>query len=97
MTILINADGCPGVSDVMKNKTSCRTLPLIRLNLRLWRRWWAFEPTFQNAEKSAFWREVGEIFLRPLERTGERDSGSQNPSIQYVASDADKIKAAKDG
>ena len=37
MTILINADGCPGVSDVMKNKTSCRTLPLIRLNLRLWR------------------------------------------------------------
>ena len=68
----------------------------IRLNLRLWRRWWAFEPTFQNAEKSAFWRESGEI-LRPLERTGERDSGSQNPSIQYVASDADKIKAAKDG
>ena len=96
MTILINADGCPGVSDVMKNKTSCRTLPLIRLNLRLWRRWWAFEPTFQNAEKSAFWRESGEI-LCPLERTGERDSGSQNPSIQYVASDADKIKAAKDG
>ena len=42
MTILIDADGCPGVSDVMKNKTSCRTLPLIRLNLRLWRRWWAF-------------------------------------------------------
>ena len=34
MTILINADGCPGVSDVMKNKTSSRTLPLIRLNLR---------------------------------------------------------------
>ena len=27
MTILINADGCPEVSDVMKNKTSCRTLP----------------------------------------------------------------------
>ncbi len=27
MTILIDADGCPGVSDVMKNKTSCRTLP----------------------------------------------------------------------
>ena len=26
MTILIDADGCPGVSDVMKNKTSCRTL-----------------------------------------------------------------------
>ena len=96
MTILINADGCPGVSDVMKNKTSSRTLPLIRLNLRLWRRWWAFEPTFQNAEKSAFWRESGEI-LRPLERTGERDSGSHDPSIQYVASDADKIKAAKDG
>ena len=35
MTILIHADGYPGVSDVMKNKTSCRTLPLIRLNLRL--------------------------------------------------------------
>ena len=35
MTILIDADGCPGVSDVLKNKTSCRTLPLIRLNLRL--------------------------------------------------------------
>lgn len=35
MTILIDADGCPGVSDVMKNKTSYRTLPLIRLNLRL--------------------------------------------------------------
>ena len=35
MTILIHADGCPAVSDVMKNKTSSRTLPLIRLNLRL--------------------------------------------------------------
>ena len=35
MNILIDADGCPVVSDVMKNKTSCRTLPLIRLNLRL--------------------------------------------------------------
>ena len=34
MTILIHADGCPRVSDVLKNKTSCRTLPLIRLNLR---------------------------------------------------------------
>ena len=44
MTILINADGCLGVSDVMKNKTSCRTLPLIRLNLRLWRRWWDSNP-----------------------------------------------------
>ena len=42
MTILIHADGCPGGSDVMKNKTSSHTLPLIRLNLRLWRRWWAF-------------------------------------------------------
>ena len=40
--VLIDTDGRPGVSDVMKNKTSCRTLPLIRLNLRLWRRWWAF-------------------------------------------------------
>ena len=37
MTILINADGRPAVSDVMKNKTSSRILPLIRLNLRLWR------------------------------------------------------------
>ena len=35
MNILIDADGCPGISDVMKNKTSSRTLPLIRLNLRL--------------------------------------------------------------
>ena len=68
----------------------------IRLNLRLLAEMVGFEPTFQNAEKSAFWRESGEI-LRPLERTGERDSGSQNPSTQYVASDADKIKAAKDG
>ena len=34
MTILIHADGCPRVSDVLKNKTSCRTLQLIRLNLR---------------------------------------------------------------
>ena len=42
MNVLIDADGRPGVSDVMKNKTSSRTLPLIRLNLRLWRRWWAF-------------------------------------------------------
>ena len=39
-----------------------------------------FEPTFQNAENSAFWRELGEI-LRPLERTGERDSGSQNSGM----------------
>ena len=30
--VLIDPDG---FSDVMKNKTSCRTLPLIRLNLRL--------------------------------------------------------------
>ena len=35
MNILIDADGCPGVSDVLKNKTSSRTLPPIRLNLRL--------------------------------------------------------------
>ena len=48
MTILIHADGYPGVSDVMKNKTSCRTLPLIRLNLRLWRRWWAFSRGLSN-------------------------------------------------
>ena len=40
--VLIDPDGRPAVSDAMKNKTSCRTLPLIRLNLRLWRRWWAF-------------------------------------------------------
>ena len=49
MTILIHADGCPGVSDVMKNKTSCRTLPLIRLNLRLWRRWWIFSHGLSNS------------------------------------------------
>lgn len=49
MTILINADGCPGVSDVMKNKTSCRTLPLIRLNLCLWRRWRAFSRGLSNS------------------------------------------------
>ena len=33
--VLIDPDGRPAVSDVMKNKTSSRTLPLIRLNLRL--------------------------------------------------------------
>ena len=33
--VLIDTDGRPAVSDVMKNKTSSRTLPLIRLNLRL--------------------------------------------------------------
>ena len=49
MNILINADVCPWVSDVMKNKTSCRTLPLIRLNLRLWRRWWAFSRGLSNS------------------------------------------------
>ena len=49
MTILIDADGCPGGSVVMKNKTSCRTLPLIRLNLRLWRRWWAFSRELSNS------------------------------------------------
>jgi len=49
MTILIHADGYPGVSDVMKNKTSSRTLPLIRLNLRLWRRWWAFSRGLSNS------------------------------------------------
>ena len=35
MTILIDADGCPGVSDVVNSNTIGRTLPLIRLNLRL--------------------------------------------------------------
>ena len=49
MTILIHADGCPGVSDVMKNKTSSRILPQIRLNLRLWRRWWAFSRGLSNS------------------------------------------------
>ena len=49
MTILINADGRPGVSVVMKNKTSSRTLPLIRLNLRLWRRWLAFSRGLSNS------------------------------------------------
>ena len=42
--VLIDTDGRPVVSDVMKNKTSSRTLPLIRLNLRLWRRWWDSNP-----------------------------------------------------
>ena len=51
MTILIHADGRPAVSDVMKNKTSCRTLPLIRLNLRLWRRWWAFSRGLSNSSQ----------------------------------------------
>ena len=49
MTILIDADGCPAVSDVMKNKTSSRTLPLIRLNLHLWRRWWIFSRGLSNS------------------------------------------------
>lgn len=49
MTILIDADGCPEVSDVMKNKTSCHTLPLIRLNLRFWRRWWIFSRGLSNS------------------------------------------------
>ena len=47
--VLIDPDGCPGVSDVMKNKTSSRTLPLIRLNLRLWRRWWIFSHGLSNS------------------------------------------------
>ena len=47
--VLIDSDGCPVVSDVMKNKTSCRTLPLNRLNLRLWRRWWAFSRGLSNS------------------------------------------------
>ena len=52
MTILIDADGCPGVSDVMKNKTSCRTLPLIRLNLRLLAEMVGFEPTCPIKDKT---------------------------------------------
>ncbi len=32
---LVNGKYVPVVSDVMQNKTSSRTLPLIRLNLRL--------------------------------------------------------------
>ena len=52
MTILIHADGCPGVSDVMKNKTSCRTLPLIRLNLRLLAEMVGFEPTCPIKDKT---------------------------------------------
>ena len=47
--VLIDPDGRPGVSDVMKNKTSSRTLPLIRLNLRLWRRWWVFSCGLSNS------------------------------------------------
>ena len=52
MTILINADGYPGVSDVMENKTSCRTLPLIRLNLRLLAEMVGFEPTCPIKDKT---------------------------------------------
>ena len=52
MTILIHADGYPGVSDVMKNKTSCRTLPLIRLNLRLLAEMVGFEPTCPVKDKT---------------------------------------------
>ena len=52
MTILIDADGCPGVSDVMKNKTSSRTLPLIRLNLRLLAEMVGFEPTCPIKDKT---------------------------------------------
>ena len=49
MTILIDADGRPGGSDVMKNKTSSHILPLIRLNPRLWLRWWAFSRGLSNS------------------------------------------------
>ena len=52
MTILIDADGCPEVSDVMKNKTSSRTLPLIRLNLRLLAEMVGFEPTCPVKDKT---------------------------------------------
>ena len=52
MTILIDADGCPEVSDVMKNKTSSRTLPLIRLNLRLLAEMVGFEPTCPIKDKT---------------------------------------------
>ena len=54
MTILINADGCPGVSDVMKNKTSCRTLPLIRLNLRLLAEMVGVLPRAKQQQRVAF-------------------------------------------
>ena len=46
---LVNGKYVPVVSNVMKNKTSYRTLPLIRLNLRLWRRWWAFSRRLSNS------------------------------------------------
>jgi len=55
--VLIDTDGRPVVSDVMKNKTSSRTLPLIRLNLRLWRRWWAFSPRASIMRKH--WQTAG--------------------------------------
>ena len=54
MTILIDADGCPGVSDVMKNKTSCRTLPLIRLNLRLLAEMVGVLPRAKQQQRVAF-------------------------------------------
>ena len=54
MTILIDADGCPGVSDVMKNKTSSRTLPLIRLNLRLLAEMVGVLPRAKQQQRVAF-------------------------------------------
>ena len=54
MTILIDADGCPGVSDVMKNKTSSRTLPLIRLNLRLLAEMVGILPRAKQQQRVAF-------------------------------------------
>ena len=50
--VLIDPDGHPAVSDVMKNKTSCRTLPLIRLNLRLLAEMVGFEPTCPVKDKT---------------------------------------------
>ena len=54
MTILIDADGCPRVSDVMQNKTSCRTLPLIRLNLRLLAEMVGILPQAKQQQRVAF-------------------------------------------
>ena len=49
---LVNGKYVPVVSDVMQNKTSSRTLPLIRLNLRLLAEMVGFEPTCPVKDKT---------------------------------------------
>ena len=48
----MNGKYVPVVSDVMQNKTSSRTLPLIRLNLRLLAEMVGFEPTCPVKDKT---------------------------------------------